>query len=337
MTCFAQCPRAARRVPDSLTGYTATVFVRVERQGGGRWNPQLRTEGDPVTKTSGTVWILASAALLAFALLLSVALPGMAAPPVAPKTLDLGKGPTIVLVHDLGGNRSVWMPTVRKLLGKHRVVMVDLPGHGESPAPDPFTFEAAAEALDLVLAKQNPDSTVLVGKGIGGMLALLDLKAHPGRVRGLVVIETPLKSPMKIDDQQIKGFLSMLDSNYDLILKEIFSKAGKDSMQGVTIHATAAQTPPQTIKSYIGASLTGDATAALKSLQVPFLFVATDRLFKSGKSPGTALLALGYEDTTSVTMRRIADAGYLVMQDQPDTLAAIIADFTARALATKKQ
>ena len=290
-----------------------------------------------MTKTTRTAWILAPAALLAFALLLSVAPPGAAAPPVAPKTLELGKGPTIVLVHDLGGNRSVWMPTVRKLLGKYRVVLVDLPGHGESPAPDPFTFEAAAEALDLVLAKQNPDSTVLVGKGVGGMLALLDLKAHPGRVRGLVVIETGLKSTLKVDDQEIKYFLDMLDSDYDRVLKMIFSKAGRDSMQGVAIHAMASQTPPQTIKSYIGASLTGDATSALKSVQVPFLFVATDRLFKGGKSPGTALLALGYEDTTSVPMRRIANAGYLVMQDQPDTLAAVIADFTARALAAKRK
>ena len=214
-----------------------------------------------MTKIPRTAWILTPIALLAFAFLLSVAPSGVAAPPVAPKTLELGKGPTIVLVHDLGGNRSVWMPTVRKLLGKHRVVLVDLPGHGESPAPDPFTFEAAAEALDLVLAKQNPDSTVLVGKGVGGMLALLDLKAHPGRARGIVVIETPLKSSLKIDDQEIKYFLQMLDSNYDQVLKMIFSKAGRDSMQGVTIHATAAQTPPQTIKSYIGASLTGDATA----------------------------------------------------------------------------
>jgi pimeloyl-ACP methyl ester carboxylesterase len=290
-----------------------------------------------VTRTLRTAFILAPAALLAVALLLSVAPPGGAAPPVAPKTLELGKGPTIVLVHDLGGSRTVWMPTVRKLIGKYHVVIVDLPGHGESPLPDPFTLEAAAEALDLVLARQNPDSTVLVGKGVGGMLSLLDLKAHPGRARGLVLIETGLKSSLKIEDQEIKYFLRQLDTNYDQILKMIFSRAGRDSMQGVAIHAMAAQTQPQSIKAYIGASLTGDATPALKSLQVPFLFVATDRLFKSGKSPGTALRDLGYEDTTSVPMRRIAGAGYLVMQDQPDTLAAVIADFTARTLAAKRK
>ena len=290
-----------------------------------------------MTKTPRNARILAPAASLAFALLLSVAPPGAANPLVEPKTTGFGKGPTIVLVHDLGGNRTVWMPTARKLIGRYHVVMVDLPGHGESPAPDPFTLEAAAEALDLVLAKQNPDSTVVVGKGVGGMLALLDLKAHPGRVRGMVAIETPLKSSLKIDDQEIQGFMGMLDSNYDQILKMIFSRAGKDSMQGVAIHAMAAQTLPQTIKSYIGASLTGDATSALKSLQVPFLFVATDRIFKGGKSQGTVLRALGYEDTTSVPVRRIADAGYLVMQDQPDTLAAVISDFTVRALATKRK
>ena len=300
-------------------------------------DPHPRTKGDPVTKTPRTAWILAPAVLLASAFLLSIALPAVAAPPVAPKFLELGKGPTIVLLHELGGNRMVWMPTARKLIGRYHVVLVDLPGHGDSPLPDPFTLEAAAEALDQVLAKQNPDSTVLVGKGVGGMVALLDLKAHPGRVRGLAVIETGLKSALKIDDQEIKYFLNMLDSNYDQVLKMIFGRVGRDSLQGVVIHATAAQTQPQTIKAYIGASLTGDATPALKSLQVPYLFVATDRLYKGGKSTGTALRALGYEDTTSVPVRRIADAGYLVMQDQPDTLAAVIADFTVRTLAAKRK
>jgi pimeloyl-ACP methyl ester carboxylesterase len=294
------------------------------------------TEGDAVTKTLRTACILAPAALLAGALLLSVGTPGAAAPLEAPKTLELGKGPTLVIVHDMGGNRMSWMPTVRKLIGRHRVVLVDLPGHGESALPDPFTLEAAAEALDLVLAKQNPDSTVLVGKGVGGMLSLLDLKAHPGRARGVVLIETGLKSSLKIDDQEITYFLRQLDANYDQILKMIYARLGRDSIQGVAIHAMAAQTPPATIKKYLGASLTSDGTPALKALQVPFLFVATDRMLRGGKSQGAALRDLGYEDTTAVQVRRIRDAGYMVMQDQPDTLAAVISEFTARTLAKTK-
>ena len=89
--------------------------------------------------------------------------------PVALKYTELGHGPTVVFVHGLGGSRMQWMPTVRKLITDHHVVLVDLPGHGESPMPDAFSFAACAAALDQVLAKQQGDSTVVVGHGLGGL------------------------------------------------------------------------------------------------------------------------------------------------------------------------
>ena len=294
-----------------------------------------RTEGDPVTKTLRTAWIPASAALLAVALLAAPL--GAVAPTDAPKTLELGKGPTIVIVPDLGGSRTTWMPTVRKLVGTHRVVVVDLPGHGGSALPDPFTLDAAAEALDLVFARQNPDSTVIIGKGTGGMLALLALKAHPTHARGIAVIDAGLKSPVPIEDQMVKYFQAQLDTRYDDVMKMIYTRLGRDSLQGMNIHAMAMQVPPRTMKAYWGALPLADATPALKSLQVPFLFIATDRLFKDGRSWGTVARDIGYEDTTGTRMQRIRGAGYLVMQDLPDSLAAVIADFTARSLAAKKR
>jgi len=290
-----------------------------------------------VTQTLRTTRILASAALLAVALLPFVAPSGAAAPPVAPKFLELGKGPSIVFVHGLGENRMVWMPTARKLVGRYHVVLVDVPGHGDSPLPDPFTLEASAEALDLVLAKLNPDSTVIVGQGDGGMLALLDLKAHPGRVRGIAAIGTGLKTPLKVDDQEIRYFLRALDANYDQMLKMMSKGSGRDSVEGVAIHAMASQTPPATMKAYIAALLTADATTALKAFQAPFLFIAPELLFKGGKTTGAMLREHGYPDTTAIAVRRVANAGTLVMQGQPDTLAAIIADFTTRSLAAKKK
>ena len=289
-----------------------------------------------MTKTPRTTWIPASAVLLALVFLLSAAPPAVTAPPVAPKFLELGKGPTIVFVHGLGENRMVWMPTARKLVGRYRVVLVDVPGHGDSPLPDPFTLEAAAEALDLVLAKQNPDSTVIVGQGDGGMLALLALKAHPGRVRGIAAIGTGLKSPIKVDDQEIQFFLRMLDANYDAMLKGMSRQSGRDSVERVAILAMATQTPAPTMKAYISALLTADATPALKAFQAPFLFIAPELLFKGGKTTGAVLREGGYPDTTSIAVRRIANAGTLVMQGQSDTLAAVIAEFTNRALTAKK-
>ncbi len=275
---------------------------------------------------------LAAAALLVAALLLPAA--GLAAT-AAPQSLELGKGPTIVIVHGLGGSRTSWMPTTRKLIGARHVVLVDLPGHGGSALPDPFSLEAAAEALDQVLAKQNADSTVLVGHGVGGMLLLQDLKVHPDRARGLVLIDASLKSPVKADDsEQVKWFNQMLDERYDDFVKMIYSRAGRDSVEGVRIRALAAQVPAATMKSYYRAIFTSDVSGAYKGLKMPVLFVASDRLLKDSDWPTVGKL-LGFDDPATVPLRRISGSGGLLMQDQPDSLAAILSDFSARAVAKK--
>ena len=280
---------------------------------------------------------LAPAALLAAALSLFVARPGPAAPTAAPNTLDLGKGPTVVVVHDLGASRLSWLPTARKLIGSHHVVLVDLPGHSGSALPDPFTFEAAAEALDLVLAKQNPDSTVLVGKGMGGMLLLQDLKTHPDRARGLILIDVAVKTPLKISDaEEIKWFNEMLDTRYDDFVKMVYSRAGRDSAEGLRIRAMVGQVPPVTMKAYYRTLFTADVSPALRSIKQPMLFIATDRLFKDGRTWGAVSHDLGFDDSTSVAVRRIPGSSTLVMQDMPDSLAAVISDFTAQALKGRK-
>lgn len=280
---------------------------------------------------------LAPAALLAVALVLPAARPGLAAPTAAPNSLDLGRGPTIVVVHELGGSRLSWMPTARKLIGTHHVVLVDLPGHSGSALPDPFTLEAAAEALDQVLAKQNPDSTVLVGKGLGGMLLLQDLKVHPGRARGLVLIDVAIKTPLKITDaEEIKQISEALDTHYDELMRMFYARAGRDSTEGVRIRATMGQVPPATMKAYYRALFTADASPAFKSLKEPVLFVGTDRLFRDGRTWGAVSHDLGFDDSTSVSPRRIPGSSTLVMQDMPDSLAAVIADFTARVVKGRK-
>jgi len=62
-----------------------------------------------------------------------------------PKTIDLagetlhyadfgGEGPTLVLVHGLGGSYSTWLAVGTSLARRGRVVAPDLPGFGRSPS-----------------------------------------------------------------------------------------------------------------------------------------------------------------------------------------------------------
>lgn len=271
------------------------------------------------------------------ALVVAVALTAVLvhAGPVSLKTTELGRGPTVVFVPGLGSSRTDWLPTAKKLLGRYRVVLVDLPGHGESPLPDPFSFGAVGDALDAVLAKQNPDSTIVVAHQMGGRAALSAMAAHPGRAKGLILIDVPVGAPVPIDDQEKKQFLDFMDQSYESVAKMMFSNLGRDTTQSKAIFTVFTQTPPATVKAYVREGFFSDGNKDAKALKATTQLVLTGRIWKSGTTSGAALKRLGWEDTTATALR-VADAAYWVMKDQPDTLAAIIGDFATARIAAKK-
>jgi len=255
--------------------------------------------------------------------------------PVALKTTEFGRGPTIVLVHDFGGARMQWLPTAKRLLGRYHVVMVDLPGHGESPMPDPFSLDAAAAGVGRLMAQQNGDSTIVVGQGLGGMLALMAASRNPAAVKGVVVIDGWLKLPQRVPDQMQQYFLQALDTNYDMMLRRLFSQGGLDSTQGLALHAQASQVPAANIKAYMRQLLNADATGALKDLKPKLLFVGTEKRWPAGKTWTDIAPQFGYAAAGPMESRRIAKAGTMVWSDQPDTLAAVLGDFAGRVIAAK--
>lgn len=272
--------------------------------------------------------------LMAAALVMAVASSVWAAP-AGLQSSTLGQGPTLVMLHNLGGTRTGWMPTARKLLPNYRVVLVDLPGHGSSPMPDPFTLQAGAAAIDAVLAAQKAESTIVVGQGMGALMAMLALEAHPERARGLVAIEMTLKKQFSVNDQMLDRFMAQIDLNYDKFLKSMFLGLGRDSAQGVAIHAQAAQVPAPIMKSYFREMMTFDPAEKAQTVRTPMLLIATDRLW-AGKDSATVATSLGYEALQApFTLRRLEKAGLMAPSEQPDSLAAWIGRFSRQLLAAK--
>ena len=251
----------------------------------------------------------------------------LGAAPVALKTTEFGTGPTIVLVHGLGGTGLNWMPTARRLIAGHHVVMVDLPGHGESPLPDPFSLDDVAESLDGVMTRQ-PQGAVLVGHGMGALVAMAELRRHPDHVKGLVIIDGGARSPIPVPDQQQKYFLDYVDQNYDAFLKSMFTKLGRDSAQGVEINAQASQVSKQAMTAYLRALLNADESAALRAPKVPVMYLGSSKTWPDSVTWVTVAHTRGFPDASVITARRIGASGYWMMRDQPDSLAAVLADFT---------
>jgi pimeloyl-ACP methyl ester carboxylesterase len=99
-----------------------------------------------------------------------------------------GSGPPLVLLHPLGGDRSVWSPVTARLAAVREVIAVDLPGFGSSPplAVAEPTPRALAQAVAAGLDALGIRGFEVAGNSLGGWVAL-EL-ALAGSARSVVAI-----------------------------------------------------------------------------------------------------------------------------------------------------
>jgi len=100
-----------------------------------------------------------------------------------------GAGEPLLLIHGTGGSRAHWTPVVDLLAAERELVLVDLPGHGESdPPPEgiPHTPIGYARLLAELLDELGLDTAHVAGNSVGGWSALELAKL--GRARSVAAI-----------------------------------------------------------------------------------------------------------------------------------------------------
>ena len=103
-----------------------------------------------------------------------------------------GDGPPLVLLHPNGFCAGVFDPLARALRSEHRVVGIDVRGHGISDAPTRFEdcgFVAAAGDVVAMLDHLGLEEVVILGESLGGGTGILVDRLRPGLVRKLLLCE----------------------------------------------------------------------------------------------------------------------------------------------------
>ena len=192
---------------------------------------------------------------------------------------DVGSGePPLVLVHGAACNRRFWNQQVPRFCADHRVVAVDLRGHGESDAPsDRYTVRLFAEDLAATCTQLGIESPVVIGHSLGGLVALDFACAYPDHVAAVVLIDSPLLPGAnraevvgglvaglrgRDPDSALRGYFAGLFGPYD------------DPAARSWILEQAMLTQPHVTSSLWEESLVSwDDEAALRECRVPLLYI----------------------------------------------------------------
>jgi pimeloyl-ACP methyl ester carboxylesterase len=100
-----------------------------------------------------------------------------------------GAGAPVVLVHGAFTSSHLWRETVPRLPKGHRVLVLDLLGHGRSDLPPDAAYDTAAHADRVIalLAALGVEPACLVGHGVGAAIVADVAHRAPARVAGLVL------------------------------------------------------------------------------------------------------------------------------------------------------
>ena len=179
-------------------------------------------------------------------------------------TLDLserGEGPPVLLVHGFGGSGASWGEAALTGLARHhRVLAVDLPGHGASDDPtDPsrVTFDRVLDDLERVLDAAGVPSCPWIGYSMGGRITLAAAILRPQRVTKMVLESA---SPGLATEQEREARRAE-DESLARRIEEEGIEAWVESWEGNPVFAGRARLPQAEREAFLTRRLANRAAA----------------------------------------------------------------------------
>lgn len=104
-----------------------------------------------------------------------------------------GDGPALLLSHGYAATCHMWDGQVARFRDRLRIIVWDMRGHGRSDSPeDPAAYSEAHSVADMqaLLEHCGAERAIVGGLSLGGVVSLAFYRAHPERVRALLLCDT---------------------------------------------------------------------------------------------------------------------------------------------------
>jgi pimeloyl-ACP methyl ester carboxylesterase len=194
---------------------------------------------------------------------------------------ETGEGSPLVLLHGFLERSSMWDALLPAWSTNHRVVTIDLPGHGKSAVlGDTHSMASMAEVVRMVMDKLDIESAAITGHSMGGYVALAFAEYYPERIERLCLLcSTPLAdSPERIANRAKALELVERDhrSFVRLTIPALFSATTRPTFKPAieNMIKEAVSFPARGIKAAIrGMMARPERVKVLKDLHIPKLIV----------------------------------------------------------------
>ncbi len=231
-----------------------------------------------------------------------------------------GSGKKAIFIHGAAWNRTLWKRQKDFLSNFMEVILLDLPGHGNSSRPGLSSVEEYVDFLFEVIVSHSLEGSFLVGHSLGGAIAMASALRRSDLFRGLVIIGSGAR--LKVLPQILEGIEKDKERTIDLISSFAFSKKADYSLV-MESKVEMMKCPKDVIYGDFLSCDKFDIMDNVKSIQIPVLIVCglEDRL-----TPPKYSYYLNNEIRGSKLVL-IEDAGHMVMLEKPQALNLAIKTF----------
>jgi pimeloyl-ACP methyl ester carboxylesterase len=188
--------------------------------------------------------------------------------------------PALVFIHGGLAERSFYDSQLKAFAGRHRVIALDLPGHGESGSNrKKWGLPEFGADVRAVVEAEKLKKVVIIGNSLGGPVAIEAALLLPGKAIGVVGVDTFQSLDYKITPEEARQRAEAFRQDYSGSVKEMVRALfhpDADPALVADAERRMAHTPPEAAYSMFMSMAGYDNGAAVRKLTVPLRAINGD-------------------------------------------------------------
>ena len=191
---------------------------------------------------------------------------------------------TLVFVHGWSCDARYWRAQLPHFAENHRVVMLDLAGHGHSGTTrSQYTMRAFGEDVKAVIEATGSRRVILIGHSMGGSVIAEAARLMPNRVKGLIGVDTLENIEYPITREELKKMIAPMEKDFRAgsrqFVEEMISPQTDPQLREWILSDMSAAPPAvalSAMNNMMSQYITGEAAKIFDEIRIPVITVNGD-------------------------------------------------------------